>query len=319
LVYIGSNDRVFAISTSDGSREWEFEANGSVNWQPTVVNDTVYVHAGERDPQGIYALSAEDGAKQWYFEFNDPGTNNYPRVPAVVENRVYIGSRNYLYAIDATDGAEIWRTDVPINTCSRPVVANGTVLIGIDGNRYSPPTAYAVDASDGSRQWQFDQGARLKPSFDRVSETVYFSYGNASQDEGRLFALDLEDGSEKWRLETDVESDLLTRPAVNEGESLFVGRRRGDAIYSVAAADGSIQWEYETNDGFFGRGLAPVFDGGTVFAGDTSGMLYAISAADGTEHWVVQINEDTANLKTPSVDKNSVYVTDETALYAVKR
>ena len=66
VVYVGSFDqKVYALSATDGTKRWEFATKGRVRSDPAVVNGLVFV--GSFDNY-VYALRAEDGRKIWSFE-----------------------------------------------------------------------------------------------------------------------------------------------------------------------------------------------------------------------------------------------------------
>lgn len=56
-----------ATAQTQDRQQWAFEAGGSIESPPTVVDDTVFI--GSLDTN-LYAVDAETGDQQWTFETN---------------------------------------------------------------------------------------------------------------------------------------------------------------------------------------------------------------------------------------------------------
>lgn len=83
---------VFAISRTDGTIEWRYEADHDFRSSPAVVGDRVYVGGGDR----LLALGRDAGSEQWHVTFDDYVDSS----PAIADGRAYIGSADgSLYAI----------------------------------------------------------------------------------------------------------------------------------------------------------------------------------------------------------------------------
>ena len=208
-LYVGG-DRLYALSTDDGSEAWRFETAGRVSSSPAVVDGTVYagdfsgrayavdaadgseewtaklpdghvttpavvdgtVFFGDFDRGDVYALSAADGSPQWRAPTGDLATS-----PAVADGVVYVKGGEDLLAFSADDGEELWRTGIP-GGWSSPVVADDTVYVG------GRLRLYAVGTENGEIVDSFRGETRDFRTPVAVDGTVY-----ASTYSGRLFAL----------------------------------------------------------------------------------------------------------------------------------
>jgi len=90
---------------------WEFNINSSTASSPVVSGGTVYIVAFRLNNSYLYALDAVTGAEKWKWECEPPGFLFGVPSPAVHNDTVYIGSREYCYvsgcvhALDAATGA----------------------------------------------------------------------------------------------------------------------------------------------------------------------------------------------------------------------
>jgi polyvinyl alcohol dehydrogenase (cytochrome) len=166
-------------------QKWTFTTGGDISARAAVVNGVAYFP----DWQGnLYAVNASNGKLIWSHMLSDyewaPGENlaagTVSRTsPAVADGFVYIGTQGassgptgLLLKIKATTGELIWAIQpdtsnpFPVITAS-PVVANGTVYVGMTSNEEfatglvpgyqccsARGSVVAVSAADGSLQWQ---------------------------------------------------------------------------------------------------------------------------------------------------------------------
>jgi len=93
-LYIGSDNKLFAIDIHNHQERWAFEAEGTISSSPSVANTTVYV--GSEDGR-LYALDTTTGEKLWEIATGGKITSS----PAIAGAMVYIGSHDgNLYAIE---------------------------------------------------------------------------------------------------------------------------------------------------------------------------------------------------------------------------
>jgi len=92
-LYIGSDNKLFAVNLQSHQKRWEFETEGTVSSSPALVDTTIYV--GSEDGR-LYAVDAATGEKLWDIITGGKITSS----PAVADGTVYISSHDgNLYAI----------------------------------------------------------------------------------------------------------------------------------------------------------------------------------------------------------------------------
>jgi outer membrane protein assembly factor BamB len=203
------------------------------------------------------------------------------------------------------DPVLIWSTkaDGPIQF--NPVLASGVLFVGSDDGHL-----YALDARTGALRWSFDAGIAIKGSAVAVDGVVAVADTN-----GILHVIDQATGSERWRAEGisdvgNVSAGILYAPGRDttvHGYDLQTGASRwswvapgpvlyvtivadtafvtaGGTLHSVAIADGSERWHFETLGGQ--ASLASVA-GDQVFVStrDGTGALTALDRATGSPIW----------------------------------
>ncbi|UCG54244.1 MAG: PQQ-binding-like beta-propeller repeat protein, partial [Dehalococcoidia bacterium] len=93
-LYIGADNKLFAIDLQSQQIRWEFVTEGAIRSSPAVVGSAVFVGSGDGQ---LYAVDTASGRKLWDF----PTGNKISSSPAVANGIVYIGSHDgNLYAIE---------------------------------------------------------------------------------------------------------------------------------------------------------------------------------------------------------------------------
>jgi len=182
ILYVGagggsySENKTYAINTTDGKHIWNFTANEKYEASPTSIDGIVYIGA---DDNNFYALNASTGAQIWNYS-----TGNDIRSSSVVTtNMIFIASKdNRIYSLNTTTGTHLWNYTAGNQILSSPSIANGIVYIGSDdGYLYAfgqdlgaPVISYVVPTDNNSqtvaRNW----------SFVNVTVADQYSYNNIS-------------------------------------------------------------------------------------------------------------------------------------------
>ena len=103
----------------------------------------------------------------------------------------------------------------------------------------------------------------------------------------------------RWRF--DAGWTIASSAAVS-GDTVVFGDASG-SVRAVRIADGSIAWEYKTDDPVYST---PAVGGGRVVFGGTDGAVYAVDARTGTLAWKVQTGGPI--VASPSVVDGIVYI-----------
>jgi len=297
-IYIGSGDgSVYAIDSSSGDVEWEFETDDEIRSSPTVADGTVYI--GSNDGS-VYALSADSGDLEWEFETDGDVDSS----PTIVDDTLYIGSDdNYVYALSADSGDVEWEFETDGRVFSSPTVADGTVYVGsYDDN------LYALSADSGSLEWEHEQEnfGSVQSSPVVEDDTVY--YGVRGGD--GVVALSADSGDVEWV--NDDANNVGSSPVVEDG-TVYIGGGWADTVLALSADSGDVEWEFEADDWVFS---SPTLADGTVYIGSEDGSFYALSADSGDVEWEFEADDSVES--SPTVADGTLYVgSDDGNLYAL--
>jgi outer membrane protein assembly factor BamB len=293
VVYIGgTNGKLYAVRTSDGSQVWSFATKGPVNSTPAVWNGLVFFSSIDGN---VYALDAATGAQKWVFKtggerrFVAPGihgivppTELMPdpydvllSSPAVDQGTVYVGSGDHnVYALDGNTGRLQWKFTTGNVVHASPAVSHGIVYIG-SWDRYF----YALDAQRGTIRWKFKTGDD-KTIYNQVgiagsatvsNGTVYFGCRDS-----HLYALDAAKGALRWRHD-DHGSWVIGTPAV-VGDAVAFTTSDEKKFYVVDAATGKVRLSVPY--GMFAFS-SPSIASGIAFFGSFDGRLDGVDVTSG--------------------------------------
>ncbi len=296
MVYIGSNDRhLYAIDSSTGELEWEFETEKEVGWStPAVSGDTVFFHAMS---EGLYAFNAETGAERWSVDSQWAGSS-----VTVKNGTVYYGHHHTLLARDAETGEEVWEFSADGRVMGAPAVVDGTVYFGTStGN-----TVHAVDVSTGEEDWQFEPFGSVWSSPTVYADTVFFG-----SDDGHLYALNSEDGTEQWRFAIEG-TNVRSSPAVADGTVYFVGSRK---LYAVDSNEGTEKWVFEE---LHALNSSPAIVGEILYVGGGGdGVVYAVDTESGDSIATFETGDTIWN-SSPAVATDTVFIgSHDHSIYAL--
>jgi alcohol dehydrogenase (cytochrome c) len=133
---------------------------------PIVVGGVIFT--SHPTPSDVVAVDARSGDVRWHYKRSLPdklpaccGRSN--RGLAVLGNILFLGSLDgQLLAINATNGRIIWQTEVAspadgFTMTGAPLIANGSVVVGVAGGEYGiRGFVAAYDAETGRQQWRFN-------------------------------------------------------------------------------------------------------------------------------------------------------------------
>lgn len=163
---------VRALSATDGSPRWTFDAQEDLIGAPTIGDGTVYVAArgagsdGAPDIGHVYALDAATGALRWNYPLA-AWTMPISKASSVSAEDVLVltadGTNVYVNgdgetgdavtALDAETGHVAWSVGFGVTAGSAPVVAGETLHL-------TRPNAgvYGLNAATGEQRWRLDAG-----------------------------------------------------------------------------------------------------------------------------------------------------------------
>ena len=220
-----------------------------------------------------------DGTPAWVFKDEVAMAADFSSSPAIVGNRLYIGSSHgsifslggATYCIDTESREVIWRHASPIPIFSSPAVAGGRVYIGEGYHQDSHCHLRCLDAKTGEPIWSFKTASHVESTPFISQGKLYFTAGADG-----IYCIDALEGQEIWHYKA-VHADMS--PVVHHGKVYF-GTGYGDyRIYAVDAQTGNEIWSsqmpypvwgspsaYE-NLVFFGLGRGNFSDSAAIPAG----------------------------------------------------
>jgi polyvinyl alcohol dehydrogenase (cytochrome) len=216
---------ISAANIASLGQAWSVDAGGAVNGTPVIVGGTVYIGSYTGT---LLALDLATGRTIWTYATGaavlEPNLNVDLGIlgsAAVAGDTVYVGDATAsVHALDAASGTLRWKskTDDQTAACiwSSPIVANGTVYVGVAS--IAKETGFrgnvvALDAATGTQNWKSYSvpeasdggGVFAVPVIDTERGLLYVGtqnaysanpapYGNPTS----VLALDLETGTERW-------------------------------------------------------------------------------------------------------------------------
>lgn len=285
VVFVGSADgRVYALEGLDGSVHWSFETDGTFEFRPVVVSDTLYVLDNSSNQSRLYALDAIDGGERWQSKTEAEtasslsATEDAIYVVTVSEPTLRDSSGNverqcHVSAREASNGAERWRFTTSADRLTTPVVANESVYTAATGTSGTQSTLYVVDEHSGDVQWTLDLDGVVDapPAVDGNNTYVSHRESWGDRDEParyRVSAIDAFDGAEQWTFEAEVRTVVESSPTV-VGEMVYVGSADWK-LYALERTSGNERWAREVGSLF----SPVVIDGKVYVRGDN--RLYGL-------------------------------------------
>lgn len=327
-LFVGSGDgHLYALDAWTGRERWRFAAGAGVSSSPAVTADAVFF--GDLGGS-IYAVARATGKERWRVRtgslaplpWGHEGTDYYASSPAVVGDRVFVGSGDgTVYALDAATGRERWTFKTGGRVRSSPAVVDGVVYIGsFDGH------LYALDAATGRERWKYvTNGVSLVSAnfgYDRrsiqSSPVVVGGVVYIGSRDGHLYALGARDGKLRWSYAHDATSWAISSPAVRDSV-VYEGSSDGHFFHTLRVADGKEIWRVVTEKSVW---ASPVVAGGLVYIADGSyaaeggGTVRALDVATGEERWRYRVNGGV--LSSPALgDGILAFGSDDGAVYAL--
>ena len=233
------------------------------------------------------------GTPAWVFKDEEPMAVDFSSSPAVIGNRLYIGSAHgsifslggATYCIDTESQKILWRHTSPTPIFSSPAVAGGRVYIGEGYHHDSDCHLRCLDARTGEQIWSF-------PTTSHVESTPFIHQGKLYFTAGAdgVYCIDALEGEQIWHYPA-VHADMS--PVMHK-DKVYFGTGYGDyRIYAVDAQTGAEIWSKqmpysvwgspsaEENRVFFGLGRGNFSESAPIPAG----KVVALDTETGDTLW----------------------------------
>lgn len=316
----------------EGKLKWKVKVgSGEENSPPpnsiaVVADKTVYVASAK----GVYALHPKRGKVKWSKKYSNV------QGPALSTDgkTLYLAGNNSLLALKTKNGAKRWKYAMGNRTLFGPTIGpDGTIYQGSwDGY------LYAVKPN-GKLKWKYQtNGAISYPVSINKKGTIYIGGGDTNAPDSLIYALK-PDGTLKWTYDTGV--TRVGSPAISKDQTLyfpasptlFALSKTGELLWTMgpdtdeSEDDGSdddnsnepqpgdegeqLQQE-EANDDIAGIITPAIGPDGTIYIGNSQGVIIAINPTTQEVLWTYQTGPDPDDVTIyglpsfPVVDKDGV-------------
>src|SRR6266571_1403691 len=282
-VYIASQDGTLsALRASDGALLWRYTARGPV---PTVlaVNGIVYVAS---EDGYLNALRTSDGKLLWR-------SPSYAYAPVIINDVLYVTSRDGLSALRARDGALLWRYALASTGFSGPTILDGVV--------YTLAAKYSPDTTDSTHTGGYALQVAASKFTAPINTKIPFKQGGPSS----LYALRASDGTVLWHYQAPDDKNNGVGLLAVVGRVVYIGpaaRPRKPIISALRTSDGSLLWSYPTE----ASANNFLVTSGVAYLTSTDGTVAALRTTNGALLWHYTIPGQVFN--TPLVDGDTVYI-----------
>ncbi|RKP52427.1 outer membrane protein assembly factor BamB [Trinickia fusca] len=259
-------------------RAWKTSvgSGGRYLFAPVAVGDAIYA-AGKSG--SVEKIDGKSGQQIWRAKLDTDltaGVGSDGKFTAVG------GTRGGVYALDA-DGKLLWKSNVPGEIITPPLVGNGYVVVRtIDGQ------ISAFNAETGELKWVYRN--RAVPLNLRVTAGMTFA-GDAAVlagfPGGGLAAINLKTGDEYWQAPVSYPKGVTEVERINDvtGAPILVGAQACAVTFQgqigcFDANSGRPVWEKP-----FSSASGVTQDGTLVAASDDWSVVSAFNATDGKQLW----------------------------------
>lgn len=218
LADVGIGTVSAAFDPGDGDRRWRLNGgslgDGSTRFQTAAGLTFLSI---DRDDRSRFAgVDPRAGTVQWTYD--EGGGERFVPTGAAVAGDTVVGTEygGAVFGLDAADGDERWAIELEGEARNEPVVADGTVYVGLFDGGF-----HALDAGDGTERWQTSLRQHVFPAIPAGDAVVVTTSDH--DEEPAVTCLDATEGTERWMLDP---GERLRTPAT-DGRRAFVGSASG--------------------------------------------------------------------------------------------
>lgn len=224
-------------------------------------------------------------ASSWTFDWKAYSGSAYPNAsePIVVNGNVYLAVNKRLLKIDAESGKVLAESNLKkaVGYTSRPIYANGLVIVPLDGGAVQALTADAL-----TTVWVTDSVSEIAQSNSQLTVdgnylyvgTVDVDYGKGTYDNGHLTRINILTGVVSWQ-------------HVNAGEGYYwTSTTVGDDFVLIPTSSGTVEMLSKSSGAVLGSvSVGAVVNSSCVLSADGShaylvsrdGKLHVLAISDG--------------------------------------
>ncbi|KFK96776.1 MULTISPECIES: outer membrane protein assembly factor BamB [unclassified Serratia (in: enterobacteria)] len=274
-------NKAWSTSVGDGIGEYYSHL------RPAYQDGTVYA----ADRRGLVkAMDLLEGKEKWSVDLSEKTRFFTRNQPALLSggltasgSNVYVGSEKaVVYALNTTDGKVTWQTKVAGEAISRPVVADGMVLIHTTNGQLQ-----ALNEADGAIKWTVNLDMPSLSLRGESAPAVAFGAAIVGGDNGRVNAVLMQQGQLIWQqrisqpsgaTEIDRLNDVDTTPVVVDNVVYALGYNGN--LTALDLRSGQIVWKRE-----MGSVNDFIVDSGRIYLVDQDDRVIAMNTDGGASLW----------------------------------
>jgi len=251
-VYVTTTKGVVHCFRSDGSENWEYNADGLITSGVAIARDET-IYFGTRNGE-LFALYS-DGSLNWHVT----GLGDIRTSPAIdSRGRVIVVGGNKVYAF-SKEGSEEWGYELEtVSECAPAIGVGDKVFVGTEDGY-----VHAINA-DGERLWNFYVGSPIKNGVIIGEGGMVYVFTL----DGRVVAVNSA-GEESW--EQEISLGALTSATLDQGDLLTVADDRGN-VYALS--NSGVLYRFKTEAPV--RGAPVLSENGKLFFVDSDGNAYCV-------------------------------------------
>lgn len=218
LTDVGFGQVTAALDPADGEQEWRVDGkslgDGSTRFQ--TADGLTFLSIEQDDERRFAGVDPSDGTVRWTYA--EGGGERFVPTGAAVTGDTVVGTEygGWIFGLGVADGAERWALELQGEARTEPVIADGTVYVGLFEGEF-----HALDARDGTERWRTSIRRHVTPALPAGDAVVVVT--SDVDEEPAVRAFDADDGTERWTLEPD---ERLQAPAVDATRA-YVGSDSG--------------------------------------------------------------------------------------------
>ena len=223
------------------------------------------IYFGIRSTDYLYAMTS-DGIIKWKAATSKPVFATAIGANGIIYAGTASGSSPYsLYAF-YPNGTQEWAYgNITKNIRGIAIGPDGSIYFGCDDDNL-----YAL-SPNGTLEWKYTTGAPIY-AFPAIGSNGTIYFGSTDKN---VYALN-PNGTFEWSYPTQAAID--SSPSIGPDGTIYVG---SDQLYALNP-NGTLKWTYPTSSISYS---SPAIGSGTIYIGNTNGILYAINSTNGALEW----------------------------------
>lgn len=267
---------LYSINPKNGDKNWELGVGVWNSKQPERGKGSlIYTRVNsDKNEAMLCAVDYRTGKKIW----DKPLDEENRGYVAGSDGNIYIGSdRKNLIALDGATGEKLW--EAPNDKCTSVLGTNNKGLVFFQRGNVK---TIALDEKTGEKKWEHDADS----SYQVIQEICPDGDIAVSTSKG-LELIDGATGKLKW---TNRNGIISTGLVFDDDGNIYLGTREkeGGTIRKLSVKDGKELWQQETPKEIR---ATPALYKGTLFVGDSSGILHSIDSKTGKLNWKEKTGE----------------------------